>query len=103
MKFEYQFVDDGKGGKVRFVALNESLSFFKVKMKMVNGQLIKCYEAMTIKDCTHIDGCIYFAKGRIDDTEMTRMIELFQMALKERGWQRHIRGDVYEEDKTKEQ
>lgn len=103
MKFEYQFVNDGKGGRVRFVALNESLNFFKVKIKMVNGTLVKSYEAMTIKDCTKIDGCIYFAAGRVSDSEMIRMIELFQKALKEKGWKPNITADIYDKDKSDKQ
>lgn len=96
MKFEYQFVDDGKGGRVRFVGLNAPLSFFKVKMAMRDGQLVRQYEEMTIKDCTNIDGCIYFAKGRVSDSQMIAMIELFQKALNEKGWKRNIEADIYD-------
>lgn len=98
IRFEYQDVVANPEKVVRFVALNAPLQYFKASYKMVNGELVKKMNEMTIKDCANIDNCIYFAAGRVSDREMVQLIEIFQKALKEKGWKcNHNAGFKYNE------
>lgn len=81
--FEYQFIPS-KG--VTLVALDSHLKDYDFQPTWENGQLkMKCPEK-TIKDCTHIDGCIYFHLGHVPDSVMVDLIEKFQKLKQEKGW-----------------
>ena len=67
----------------KVVALNSRLKDYDAKAKMVDGQLKLIKPAATVKDCRHIDGCVYFMLGRVPDAIMTDYIEKFQKVLKD--------------------
>ena len=82
--FEYNDLDAG----YRAVSLNAPLSHFQQKVRInEKGELEVYIEEMTVKDCRHIDGCVYFAAGRLTDAEMIELIELFQKVYRQKeGW-----------------
>lgn len=70
------------------VALNATLDDFKGQPVIKDGQSCIEYKERTIKDCTKIDGCIYFHLGYVADTVMCELIEKFQAMKKEtKNWQ----------------
>lgn len=81
IRFEYQ-----KIGSYTVVALNSRLSELGFQPVTENGKLVIRRPERTVKDCRNIDGCVYFHLGRVPDSEMVRLIELFQKVKKENGW-----------------
>ncbi len=81
--FEYQ---DIKETGTRIVALDCKLKDLYPQTLTVDGKPQFRPPAMTIKDCTKIDGCIYYHLGRVSDTVMIDLIEKFQKLLKEDSW-----------------
>lgn len=79
--FEYQVI---KG--ITVVALDSKLSDYNFQPSMENGKLVSKMPAKTIKDCRHIDGCVYFHLGHVTDAVMVDLIEKFQKLKKEKGW-----------------
>ena len=72
------------------VALNASLDDFKGHPVTENGVPCVRFVERTVKDCRHIDGCIYFHKGHVEDSVMCSLIEKF-VKLKEekkKDWKR---------------
>lgn len=100
LTFEYQDILKGMPNGYRAVALNAPIKYFAPYTKLVNGIPMKCYNAMTTKDCRHIDGCVYFAKGKVSDKELVRMIELFQKVLKEKGWKKNDGAGLTDEQQS---
>lgn len=68
------------------VALDARLSDFQGKPVNENGKLMVRLPEKTIKDCRNIDGCVYMHLGRVSDSVMTRLIELYQKAAKTEQW-----------------
>ena len=89
IRFEYQDIAKDTPMQYRAVALNEPLKYFAVHYKLKNGVPVSYLNEMTTRDCRNIDGCVYFAKGRVSDKEMVHLIELFQKVLKEKGWKKN--------------
>lgn len=83
--FEYQ---DIKG--IRVVTLDSKLSDYNFQPDAENGNIVMKAPERTIKDCRHIDGCVYFHLGHVTDTVMCDLIEKFQKLLKEPGWKQNI-------------
>lgn len=81
IRFEYKFI-----GNTRVVALDAKLEELGFQPVMEDGKLVMKTPERTIKDCRHIDGCLYLHKGRVPDTVMVDLIEKFQKLLKEDGW-----------------
>lgn len=79
--FEYQ-----KFKNLTVVALDSKLSDYGFQPVMENGKLVmKCPEK-TVKDCRHIDGCVYFHLGHVSDSVMVDLIEKFNKLKEEKGW-----------------
>lgn len=79
--FEYQ-----KFKNLTVVALDSKLSDYGFQPVMENGKLVmKCPEK-TVKDCRHIDGCVYFHLGHVNDSVMVDLIEKFNKLKEEKGW-----------------
>lgn len=83
-KLTFQFRDLAAG--YRAVAFNAPLDYFMTKVKSSPKGPVAFLEEMTVKDCRHIDGCVYFMKGRVPDAEIVRMIELYQQIKDNKGW-----------------
>lgn len=95
IRFEYQ---DFKG--VTVVALDSKLSDYGFQPTAENGKIVlKCPEK-TVKDCRHIDGCVYFHLGHENDSVMVDLIEKFQKLKKEGGWKQEV-GLIVPDDKFK--
>lgn len=79
------FEFDNTFGNKAIVALNATLDDFRAKPCTLpgGGEGVE-YAPKTIKDCTNIDGCVYLHLGTVPDTEMVRLINMFQKALKDR-------------------
>lgn len=67
------------------VALNASLDDFKAQPVMDNGVPCVRFAERTVKDCRHIDGCVYLHKGHVEDSVMCDLIEKFVKLKKEKG------------------
>lgn len=65
------------------VALDAKLDDFKGQGVMVDGKPCIKFVERTVKDCTHIDGCIYLHKGHVSDSVMCDLIEKFNKLKKE--------------------
>lgn len=76
--FEYQDYPE-----CTVVALEATLDDFKGQPVVVDGKPHVRFAERTIKDCTKIDGCIYFHKGRVSDSLMCDLIEKFNKLKKE--------------------
>ncbi len=83
--FQFQQIGD-----VTVVALDSKLSDYDIQTVNVNGQLMARIPEKTIKDCRHIDGCIYLHLGRATDAEMVDLIEKFQKLKQEKGWKPEV-------------
>lgn len=81
--FEYQ--DIPQTG-TRIVALDCTIKQLQPVAYLKDGKPMLKLPEVTIKDCTHIDGCIYYHLGRVPDTVMVDLIEKFQKLAKEDGW-----------------
>ena len=81
INFEYQ-----KVGDMTLVALDSKLADYKMQPSMIDGKMMMRIPEKTIKDCRCIDGCVYLHLGRVSDTVMINLIELFQKAKQEKGW-----------------
>ena len=79
--FEYQ-----KIGDLTVVALDSKLSDYGFQQVTNNGEPALKIPAKTVKDCRHIDGCVYFHLGHVTDSVMVDLIEKFQKLKQERGW-----------------
>ena len=79
--FEYQKLED-----YTIVALDSKLSDYGFQPVMENGKLVVKRAERTVKDCRHIDGCVYFHLGRVTDSVMIDLIEKFQKLKQEKGW-----------------
>lgn len=82
--FEYQ-----KLGDLTIVALDAKLADFDFHPVTENGKLVMRCPQKTVKDCRHIDGCIYFHLGHVTDDVMVDLIEKFQKLKLEKGWKPH--------------
>lgn len=84
--FEYQDLPNGH----RIVSLDCRLKDLHPQSKLVNGDVKMMMPAVTVKDCTKIDGCIYYCKGRCHETYMNELVELFQKSLKlDKNWKKN--------------
>lgn len=81
--FEYQ---EFKG--ITVVTLDSKLSDYGFHPAEEDGKMVIKSPEATVKDCRHIDGCVYFHLGRVADQVMTELIELFQKVKQEQGWKR---------------
>lgn len=86
IKFEYQVLK----GQYTAVALDASLKDFDFHPHLgPDGKMVMKREERTIKDCRHIDGCVYFHLGRVSDSVMVEKIELFQkLKAEKQGWKK---------------
>ena len=84
IRFERQYMP---AHQCYVVALDAKLSDFMGKPVEINGKPMVRFDDKTVKDCRGIDGCIYMHKGRVSDSVMTRLIELYQKACKSEKWQ----------------
>lgn len=91
--FEYQ---EFKG--VTIVALDSKLSDYGFQPVTENGQLVMKSPERTVKDCRHIDGCVYFHLGHVTDRVMVDLIEKFQKLKQEKGWKQQ-QGLIVPDDK----
>ena len=82
--FEFQKFRD-----ITIVALDAKLADFDFQPVTENGQMVMRCPEKTIKDCRHIDGCIYLHLGHVSDTVMVDLIEKFQKLKMEKGWKPH--------------
>ena len=82
--FEYQEVGD-----YTLVALDSKLNDYKIHPATENGKLVMKIPEKTIKDCRHIDGCVYLHLGRATDALMVDLIEKFQKLKQEKGWKQN--------------
>lgn len=85
IKFEYQYLP-AHGFTV--VALDSQLQDYEFQPTWENGKLLLKGPEKTIKDCRHIDGCVYFHLGIVTDSVMVDLIEKFQKLKQEKGWKR---------------
>lgn len=83
--FEYQDLPTG----VRIVALDCTIRQLHPKTYLKDGKPMLQLPEMTMKDCTNIDGCIYYHLGRVPDSVMVDLIEKFQKLLKEKNWKKN--------------
>lgn len=73
----------------RAVAFNAPLSYFAARLKLgKNGTITQVLAEMTVKDCRHIDGTVYFAKGRVDDATLCRYIRYYNAEKDNGKWKR---------------
>lgn len=79
--FEYQEFKD-----FTVVTLDSRLSDYGFEPVKENGKMVMKSPERTIKDCRHIDGCVYFHLGHVSDSVMVDLIEKFQNLKKEGGW-----------------
>ena len=87
--FEYQDLPNG----VRLVALDCHIKDLHPQPKMVNGELKMMVSAVMRKDCTKIDGCVYFYLGRCHESYMNELVEFFNKSLKlDKNWKRNDNG-----------
>lgn len=93
IRFEYQELKD-----YTIVALDAKLSDFGFQPVTEDGKLVMKSPEKTIKDCRHIDGCVYFHLGRVDDRVMVDLIEKFQKLKLEKGWKQQC-GLIVPDDK----
>lgn len=93
--FEYQEFKN-----MTVVALDSKLSDFGFQPVMENGELVMKTPERTVKDCRHIDGCVYFHLGHVSDSVMVDLIEKFQKLKAEKGWTHHD-GLIVPDDKFK--
>lgn len=81
--FEYQVL---KSHGFTIVALDSRLSDYEFQPKWEGDQLVMKSPDKTVKDCRHIDGCVYFHLGHVTDAVMVDLIEKFQKLKQEEGW-----------------
>lgn len=84
--FEYRELSE-----YTIVALDSKLSDYEFQPVTEDGKLVMRCPEKTIKDCRHIDGCVYFHLGRVTDAVMIDLIEKFQKLKQEKGWKREQR------------
>lgn len=86
-KISFQFRDLPAG--YRAVAFNEPLDYFATHLvKDEKGNIHQIMAEMTVKDCRHIDGCVYFAKGRVSDRQLNDWIELYNKVKDNGKWKK---------------
>lgn len=81
--FEYQDLPD-----FTIVALDSKFADYDFQPVTENGKLVMKTPEKTVKDCRHIDKCIYLHLGHVADSVMVDLIEKFQKLKKEKGWKR---------------
>ena len=81
--FEYQVLPEHG---ITVVALNSHLKDYEFQPIFENGNLVMKSPERTVKDCRHIDGCVYWHLGHVSDQVMVDLIEKFQKLKKEKGW-----------------
>ena len=82
IRFEYQDF-----GQYTVVALDAKLADFGFQPAYEDGKLVMKTQERTVKDCRHIDGCVYFHLGHVPDSVMVDLIETFQKLKQEKtGW-----------------
>lgn len=81
INFQFQKFKD-----LTVVALDSKLEDYQFTPVMEGGKMVLKRPERTIKDCRHIDGCVYLHLGRVSDRIMTDLIELFQKVKNERDW-----------------
>ena len=82
--FEYQEI-----GGITVVALDSQLSDYNFQPVMEGDKPMVRIPEKTIKDCRHIDGCVYFHLGHVTDAVMVDLIEKFQKLKLEKGWKQN--------------
>ncbi len=73
--FEWETYHDDHD--ITIVALDATLEDFKGQPINVNGKPEVYFKERTVKDCTNIDGCVYFHLGHVTDDVLVRLIEKF--------------------------
>lgn len=73
--FEWETYHDDHD--ITVVALDATLEDFKGKPTMINGKPEVYFKERTVKDCTNIDGCVYFHLGHVSDSILVDLIEKF--------------------------
>lgn len=83
-KLSFQYRDLQQGYRV--VAFNAPLDYFITKVKQGPNGPVAFLEEMTVKDCRHIDNTVYFMKGRVSDTVICQMIDLYNKVKDNGKW-----------------
>lgn len=83
IRFERQYLDKYK---CTVVALDCKLSDFNGEPIMVDGKMMVKLPEKTVKDCRYLDGCFYIHLGRVPETTMNSLIELYQKAANSEKW-----------------
>lgn len=78
--YDYKYYPESK---CTVVGMEATLDQFQAQPVKVGNQLMQRFNERTIKDCRHVDGCIYMHLGRISDSVLVDLIERFQKAKKE--------------------
>lgn len=81
INFQFQKFKD-----LTVVALDSKLEDYQFTPVMEGGKMVLKRPERTVKDCRHIDGCVYLHLGRVSDRVMTDLIELFQKVKAEKNW-----------------
>lgn len=85
IRFEYKDMPQG----YRAVSFNTPLAYFATKVRQGKNGPEAFLEEMTVKDCRHIDGCVYFMKGRVPDAVICKNIELYQKIKDTARWKQN--------------
>lgn len=86
-KVTFQFRDMPAG--YRAVAFNAPLDYFATHItRDAKGEIHQIMAEMTVKDCRHIDGCVYFAKGRVPERKLNDLIELYNHVKDNGKWKK---------------
>ena len=87
--FEYQDLPNG----VRLVALDCHIKDLHPQSRIVNGEVKLMIPEHMKKDCTNIDGCVYYYLGRCHESYLNELVEFFNKALKlDKNWKRNDKG-----------
>ena len=70
-------------GKYKVVAIGAKITDFNGVAQMVNGVPMMKFPEYTVKDCRNIDGCIYYMLGKVPDSKLVELIELFQATCRQ--------------------
>lgn len=81
INFEYQKFDN-----LTVVALDSCFADYDFRPVEEGGKMVMRCPEKTVKDCRHIDGCVYFHLGHVTDSVMVDLIEKFQKLRMEKGW-----------------
>lgn len=68
------------------VALDCKLEDLQGHYMMQNGKAVVRLPERTMKDCRKLDGCVYMCVGRVSESRMNALIELYQKAKDNEKW-----------------